>query len=36
MTQVSRRLRLEVLRRDGHTCRYCGAQAPDVKLESEK
>lgn len=29
---VSRRLRFEVLRRDGHTCRYCGAQAPDVKL----
>lgn len=29
---VSRRLRFEVLRRDGYTCRYCGAQAPDVKL----
>ncbi len=29
---VSRRLRFEVLRRDGHTCRYCGAKAPDVKL----
>lgn len=29
---VSRRLRFEVLRRDGHTCRYCGAQAPDVPL----
>jgi hypothetical protein len=29
---VSRRLRFEVLRRDGHTCRYCGAQAPDVVL----
>jgi hypothetical protein len=29
---VSRRLRYEVLRRDSHTCRYCGAQAPDVKL----
>ena len=29
---VSRRLRFEVLRRDGHTCRYCGAKAPDVSL----
>lgn len=29
---VSRRLRYEVLRRDNHTCRYCGATAPDVKL----
>lgn len=29
---VSRRLRFEVLRRDGHTCRYCGANAPDVAL----
>lgn len=29
---VSRRLRYEVLRRDNHTCRYCGAKAPDVKL----
>lgn len=29
---VSRRLRFEILRRDGHTCRYCGAQAPDAKL----
>lgn len=29
---VSRRLRFEVLRRDGHTCRYCGGSAPDVKL----
>lgn len=29
---VSRRLRYEVLRRDNHTCRYCGASAPDVKL----
>ena len=33
MAQISRRLRFEILRRDGHTCRYCGAQAPDVKLE---
>ena len=29
---VSRRLRFEILRRDSHTCRYCGGQAPDVKL----
>lgn len=30
---VSRRLRFEVLRRDNHTCRYCGAKAPDVELQ---
>lgn len=29
---VSRRLRFEILRRDRHTCRYCGAAAPDVSL----
>ncbi len=29
---VSKRLRYEVLRRDGFTCRYCGAKAPDVEL----
>lgn len=29
---VPRRLRFEILRRDGHACRYCGAMAPDVKL----
>lgn len=29
---ISRRLRFEILKRDGHTCRYCGATAPDVKL----
>lgn len=29
---VSRRLRFEILRRDNHTCRYCGQAAPDVKL----
>lgn len=29
---VSKRLRFEILRRDNHTCRYCGAAAPDVKL----
>lgn len=29
---VSRALRFSVLKRDNHTCRYCGAAAPDVKL----
>lgn len=29
---VSKRLRFEILRRDNHTCRYCGASAPAVKL----
>lgn len=29
---IPRRLRFEILRRDGHTCRYCGAAAPDAKL----
>lgn len=29
---VSKRLRYEILRRDNHACRYCGASAPDVKL----
>lgn len=29
---ISRRLRCEVLRRDGYTCRYRGAKAPDVAL----
>lgn len=29
---VSRSLRFQILRRDGHTCRYCGASAPEVKL----
>lgn len=29
---VSKRLRYEILRRDSHTCRYCGASAPDVSL----
>jgi hypothetical protein len=30
---VSKRLRYEILTRDNHTCRYCGAIAPDVKLQ---
>lgn len=29
---ISRTLRFEILRRDSHTCRYCGGKAPDVKL----
>lgn len=29
---LSKRLRFEILNRDGHTCRYCGGQPPDVVL----
>lgn len=29
---VTKSLRYQVLRRDNHTCRYCGANAPDVTL----
>lgn len=29
---VSRRLRFEILKRDNHTCRYCGASAPETTL----
>jgi hypothetical protein len=29
---VSKRLRFEILRRDNHCCKYCGAKAPDVVL----
>ncbi len=29
---VSKRLRYEILRRDNHTCRYCGGVAPNVEL----
>lgn len=29
---VTKSLRFQVLRRDNHACRYCGAMAPDVKL----
>ena len=29
---VSKRLRYEILRRDNHACRYCGATAPSAKL----
>lgn len=29
---VSKALRYQILRRDNHTCRYCGRSAPEVKL----
>jgi hypothetical protein len=29
---VTKRTRYEVLKRDNHACRYCGASAPDAKL----
>lgn len=29
---ISKRLRYEILRRDGHRCKYCGRAAPEVKL----
>lgn len=29
---ISKRLRYEILRRDNHTCRYCGGTAPGVTL----
>lgn len=29
---ISKRLRYEVLRRDNHACRYCGASAPGARL----
>lgn len=29
---ISKRTRFEVLRRDNHTCQYCGGKAPDVIL----
>lgn len=29
---VTKRTRYEVLRRDNHACRYCGATAPEAKL----
>ncbi len=30
---VTKRTRFEVLRRDEHTCQYCGEKAPDVTLQ---
>lgn len=32
---LSQSLRFEVLRRDAFTCQYCGAKAPDVKLQAD-
>jgi len=29
---LSKRIRYEILKRDNHTCRYCGASAPDATL----
>lgn len=29
---VTKRIRYEILKRDNHTCRYCGGTPPDVKL----
>lgn len=29
---VTKTTRFQVLKRDGHTCQYCGASAPEVKL----
>lgn len=29
---LTKRTRFEILRRDNHTCRYCGASAPDATL----
>lgn len=29
---VSKRLRFEILRRDSHTCRYCGRSAPEIRI----
>jgi HNH endonuclease len=31
-TPVSKALRFQILRRDNHACRYCGAKAPDATL----
>jgi hypothetical protein len=31
-TKIPKALRFQILRRDNHTCRYCGAAAPDVTL----
>jgi len=30
---VTKRIRFEIFRRDKHTCQYCGAKAPEVKIE---
>lgn len=30
---VTQRVRFEILKRDNHTCQYCGATAPDVQIQ---
>lgn len=30
---IGKRLRFEILKRDGFTCRYCGAKGGEVKLQ---
>jgi hypothetical protein len=32
-SEISPKLRFRILSRDGFKCQYCGAQAPDVRLE---
>ena len=34
-SNFSKRTRFEIFRRDNHTCRYCGAKAPDVELQAD-
>ena len=29
---LTKRIRFEILKRDNHTCRYCGASAPEATL----
>jgi len=29
---IGKKLRFQILQRDSHSCRYCGASAPDVEL----
>jgi 5-methylcytosine-specific restriction endonuclease McrA len=29
---ISKSLRYEIMRRDNHTCRYCGGTPPEVRL----
>lgn len=33
MTNISKSLRFEILRRDNYACQYCGGKAPDVELQ---
>jgi 5-methylcytosine-specific restriction endonuclease McrA len=32
---LTKRVRFEILKRDGFACRYCGAKAPDVVLHCD-